>query len=278
MGKKRDICIGISKLACLPTRLLVYSFTRLPVYSSTKNLLTMLRTLLSFIPFYVYLFWLIAFIAHYRKSDLPQKILTFFSGHMHCALPMPWALLHRGAAARDGESLDAVLAVGLSALLHLYLPPCVAAESVAQVAPHSAAWHRRGDGKISLPGRCGGRGTQVALCRSGFRRSLFRISQTPCLRPRDSQCVCRYRRARHVGREASAHRVHDDVAVLGRGKCFGQAILCTERLAGAGHSHPILRDALRVELHRVYPRFLFRAVCRRQRGSLRGACRQRAGR
>ena len=40
----------------------------------------MLRTLLSFIPFYVCLFWLIAFIAHYRKSDLPKKILTFFLG------------------------------------------------------------------------------------------------------------------------------------------------------------------------------------------------------
>ena len=36
----------------------------------------MLRTLLSFIPFYVCLFWLIAFIVHYRKSDLPKKILT----------------------------------------------------------------------------------------------------------------------------------------------------------------------------------------------------------
>ena len=72
MGKKRDICIGISKLAYLPTRL--------PVYSSTKNLLTMLRTLLSFIPFYVCLFWLSAFIAHYRKSDLPKKILTLFLG------------------------------------------------------------------------------------------------------------------------------------------------------------------------------------------------------
>lgn len=72
MGKNRDICIGNSKLACLPTRLLVYS--------SIKNLLTMLRTLLSFIPFYVCLFWLIAFIAHYRKSDLPKKILTFFLG------------------------------------------------------------------------------------------------------------------------------------------------------------------------------------------------------
>lgn len=38
----------------------------------------MLRTLLSFIPFYVCLFWFITFITHYRKSDTAKRILTWF--------------------------------------------------------------------------------------------------------------------------------------------------------------------------------------------------------
>lgn len=38
----------------------------------------MLRSLLSFIPFYVCLFWFITFITHYRKSDTAKRILTWF--------------------------------------------------------------------------------------------------------------------------------------------------------------------------------------------------------
>ena len=38
----------------------------------------MLRFLLSFIPFYVCLFWFITFITHYRKSDTAKRILTWF--------------------------------------------------------------------------------------------------------------------------------------------------------------------------------------------------------
>lgn len=38
----------------------------------------MLRTLFSFIPFYVCLFWFITFIMHYRKSDTSKRILTWF--------------------------------------------------------------------------------------------------------------------------------------------------------------------------------------------------------
>ena len=38
----------------------------------------MLRTLFSFIPFYVCLFWFITFIAHYRKCDVAKRILTWF--------------------------------------------------------------------------------------------------------------------------------------------------------------------------------------------------------
>ena len=40
----------------------------------------MLRTLLSFIPFFVCLFWFITFIIHYRKSDTSKRYLTFFLG------------------------------------------------------------------------------------------------------------------------------------------------------------------------------------------------------
>lgn len=38
----------------------------------------MLRTLLSFIPFYVCLIWFITFLVHYRKSDTAKRILTWF--------------------------------------------------------------------------------------------------------------------------------------------------------------------------------------------------------
>lgn len=38
----------------------------------------MLRTLFSFIPFFVCLFWLITFITHYRKCDTAKRILTWF--------------------------------------------------------------------------------------------------------------------------------------------------------------------------------------------------------
>lgn len=38
----------------------------------------MLRSLLSFIPFYVCLFWFITFITHYRKSDTAKRVLTWF--------------------------------------------------------------------------------------------------------------------------------------------------------------------------------------------------------
>ena len=38
------------------------------------------RTLFSFIPFYVCLFWFITFITHYRKSDTSKRILTWFLG------------------------------------------------------------------------------------------------------------------------------------------------------------------------------------------------------
>ena len=38
----------------------------------------MVRSLLSFIPFYVCLFWFITFITHYRKSDTAKRILTWF--------------------------------------------------------------------------------------------------------------------------------------------------------------------------------------------------------
>ena len=38
----------------------------------------MLRTLFSFIPFFVCLFWFITFITHYRKSDTAKRILTWF--------------------------------------------------------------------------------------------------------------------------------------------------------------------------------------------------------
>ena len=38
----------------------------------------MLRTLFSFIPFYVCLFWFITFLIHYRNSDTAKKILTWF--------------------------------------------------------------------------------------------------------------------------------------------------------------------------------------------------------
>ena len=38
----------------------------------------MLRTLFSFTPFYVCLFWLITFIIHYRKCDTAKRILTWF--------------------------------------------------------------------------------------------------------------------------------------------------------------------------------------------------------
>ena len=38
----------------------------------------MLRTLFSFIPFYVCLFWLITFVIHYRKCDTAKRILTWF--------------------------------------------------------------------------------------------------------------------------------------------------------------------------------------------------------
>ena len=40
----------------------------------------MLRTLFSFIPFYVCLFWFITFITHYRKSDTAKRFLTWFLG------------------------------------------------------------------------------------------------------------------------------------------------------------------------------------------------------
>lgn len=40
----------------------------------------MLRTLLSFIPFFVCLFWFITFIIHYRKSDTSKRYLTWFLG------------------------------------------------------------------------------------------------------------------------------------------------------------------------------------------------------
>ena len=38
----------------------------------------MVRSLFSFIPFYVCLFWFITFITHYRKSDTAKRILTWF--------------------------------------------------------------------------------------------------------------------------------------------------------------------------------------------------------
>ena len=38
----------------------------------------MLRTLFSFIPFFVCLFWFITFITHYRKCDTAKRILTWF--------------------------------------------------------------------------------------------------------------------------------------------------------------------------------------------------------
>ena len=38
----------------------------------------MLRTLSSFIPFYVCLFWFITFLTHYRKCDKAKRILTWF--------------------------------------------------------------------------------------------------------------------------------------------------------------------------------------------------------
>ena len=38
----------------------------------------MVRSLFSFIPFYVCLFWFINFITHYRKSDTAKRILTWF--------------------------------------------------------------------------------------------------------------------------------------------------------------------------------------------------------
>ena len=38
----------------------------------------MVRSLFSFIPFYVCLFWFITFMAHYRKSDTAKRILTWF--------------------------------------------------------------------------------------------------------------------------------------------------------------------------------------------------------
>ena len=40
----------------------------------------MLRTLFSFIPFYMCLFWFITFITHYRKSDTAKRFLTWFLG------------------------------------------------------------------------------------------------------------------------------------------------------------------------------------------------------
>lgn len=40
----------------------------------------MLRTLFSFIPFYMCLFWFITFITHYRKSDTAKRLLTWFLG------------------------------------------------------------------------------------------------------------------------------------------------------------------------------------------------------
>ena len=38
----------------------------------------MLRTLFSFTPFYVCLFWLITFVIHYRKCDTAKRMLTGF--------------------------------------------------------------------------------------------------------------------------------------------------------------------------------------------------------
>ena len=54
-----------------------YFCTRL-VFIAKKYWTIMLRSLLSFIPFYVCLFWFITFITHYRKSDTAKRILTWF--------------------------------------------------------------------------------------------------------------------------------------------------------------------------------------------------------
>ena len=47
-------------------------------FTIQKKRTFMLRTLFSFTPFYVCLFWLITFIIHYRKCDTAKRILTWF--------------------------------------------------------------------------------------------------------------------------------------------------------------------------------------------------------
>ena len=47
-------------------------------FTIPKKRTFMLRTLFSFTPFYVCLFWLITFIIHYRKCDTAKRILTWF--------------------------------------------------------------------------------------------------------------------------------------------------------------------------------------------------------
>ena len=56
-----------------------YLYTRFEIITKSYSVI-MLRILFSFIPFYVCLFWFIAFITHYKKNDRAKRILTWFLG------------------------------------------------------------------------------------------------------------------------------------------------------------------------------------------------------
>ena len=126
-----------------------YLYTRFEIITKSYGVI-ILRILFSFIPFYVCLFWFIAFITHYKKND-SQTDSDMVSRHLRSALPLPWPFFHRRPPSRHGVSLDVVLVISLSPLLRVHLQFGVPAHCPAQTLSRLAPRHHSGSGKIPLP-------------------------------------------------------------------------------------------------------------------------------
>ena len=141
----------------------------------------MLRILFCLIPFYVCLFWFIAFVTHYRKSDAAKRILTWFL--FTCVLLyLCHALFFTVGLPHPMECLWTLCSLSVYPLYYAYICNLVShPQCPAQTFSHPSARNHGGRDEILLSRRGGGQRAQTALCRPGIHGSIFRLPQAPCL-------------------------------------------------------------------------------------------------